>query len=420
MTLWQKISNLGIHQNQPIYQQKSIIILNQLCVIAFPITLTMSFVIGVIYHIPYVSYALLVNSSLFFVALYLNYKQKSELAMALVSTIPPISLLASSVYSKTQGYSYSFGFYIAPRTGLLIMCIIALFLYAFRGWKRLFKGMWACLLCFLGFDVIHLAFGINVLKLPHIPTDYFALFLGFNILLMMMVILVILLSNINKTYELEVEKQKQQVEKLLHNILPEETAQELKDTGQATPKHYEMVSVLFTDFKGFTNIAEKLTPHEVIEELNKCFLVFDEICEKYNLEKIKTIGDAYMCAGGLPIANKSNPIDAVKAGLEMQNFMKKWKTEQIKNQKPIWELRLGIHTGEVIAGVIGKNKFAYDIWGDTVNLASRMESAGEVGKVNISETTYELVKNNFQCEFRGNIQAKNKGEVKMYFVNGEC
>jgi class 3 adenylate cyclase len=417
MTIWQKISDLGVRQTQPIYEQKSIIILNQLCVIAFPITLMMSFVLGFIYNIPYVSYTLFGNSFLFFVVLYLNYKQKSNFARALVSTIPPISLLISSIYAKTQGYSYSFGFYIAPRTGLLIMCIITLFLYAFRGWKRLFGGMWACLLCFLSFDLAHYFFGINVLKLPHVPTDYFALFLGFNILLMMMVILVILLGNVNKMYELEIEKQQKQVEKLLHNILPEETAQELKNTGQATPKHYKMVSVLFTDFKGFTNIAEKLTPHEVIEELNKCFLVFDEICEKYNLEKIKTIGDAYMCAGGLPVSNNSNPIDAVKAGLEMQNFMEKWKQEQIKNQKPIWELRLGIHTGEVIAGVIGKNKFAYDIWGDTVNLASRMESAGEVGKVNISETTYELIKNDFQCTFRGDIDAKNKGKVKMYFVN---
>jgi adenylate cyclase len=145
-------------------------------------------------------------------------------------------------------------------------------------------------------------------------------------------------------------------------------------------------------------------------------LAFDEICERNHLEKIKTIGDSYMCAGGVPVANPSNPVDCVKAGLEMQVWMENWKIEKTKNKQPVWEVRIGIHSGEVIAGVIGKNKFAYDIWGDTVNLASRMESSGEAGKVNISEATYQLVKNEFNCVFRGKIQAKNKGEVSMYFV----
>jgi class 3 adenylate cyclase len=205
---------------------------------------------------------------------------------------------------------------------------------------------------------------------------------------------------------------------LLLNILPEETAQELKEKGSATPKHYELVTVLFTDFKGFTNITEKISPAEVIENLNTCFLAFDEICDKYGLEKIKTIGDSYMCAGGLPVANTTNPIDVVLAGLEMQTFMANWKIEKEGNGLPAWELRLGIHSGEIIAGVVGKNKFAYDIWGDTVNLASRMESSGEVGKVNISGTTYELVKHKFECTYRGAVKAKNKGDVDMYFVEG--
>jgi class 3 adenylate cyclase len=205
-------------------------------------------------------------------------------------------------------------------------------------------------------------------------------------------------------------------DKLLLNILPLETAQELKETGHAKPVYYKLISVLFTDFKGFTNIAEKMNPQDVIQNLNTCFLAFDEICEKYNLEKIKTIGDAYMCAGGLPIANQTNPFDIVKAGLEMQAWMANWKAEKEKKGEQAWELRLGIHSGEAIAGVIGKNKFAYDIWGDTVNLASRMESSGEIGKVNISEATYNLVKDKFHCVYRGEIQAKNKGEVKMYFV----
>jgi class 3 adenylate cyclase/tetratricopeptide (TPR) repeat protein len=215
-----------------------------------------------------------------------------------------------------------------------------------------------------------------------------------------------------------VKTEQKRTDELLLNILPLETAEELKSTGKATPKYYKLVSVLFTDFKGFTQITEKLSPQEVIEELNRCFLAFDEICERHELEKIKTIGDSYMCVGGLPVANTSNPADCVAAALEMQAWMEDWKAEKLANGKQAWEVRIGIHSGEVIAGVIGKNKFAYDVWGDTVNLASRMESAGEVGKINISESTYELVKDRFECEYRGKIQAKNKGEVSMYFVNG--
>jgi adenylate cyclase len=224
-------------------------------------------------------------------------------------------------------------------------------------------------------------------------------------------------AELNTTLQI-VEQERQKSDNLLLNILPEETAQELKETGTATPKHYDLVSVLFTDFKGFSQIAEKLSPQEVIENLNTCFLALDEICEKHNLEKIKTIGDSYMCAGGIPVANASNPIDCVQAGIEMQAWMANWKQEKQNKGELAWELRLGIHSGAVVAGVIGKNKFAYDIWGDTVNLASRMESSGEAGKVNISGATYQLVKDKFQCTYRGKIEAKNKGEVEMYFVEG--
>lgn len=212
--------------------------------------------------------------------------------------------------------------------------------------------------------------------------------------------------------------EKERSDKLLLNILPEETAEELKNKGSATPKYYKTVSVLFTDFKGFTKIAEKLTPAELVEELNNCFLEFDRIIDKHNLEKIKTIGDAYMCAGGIPIANDTNPVDIVHAGLEIKEYMENLKREREEAGQDYWELRIGIHTGAVIAGVVGKNKFAYDIWGDAVNTASRMESSGIPGKVNISGETYELVKDHFKCTHRGKIQAKNKGEIDMYIVEG--
>jgi class 3 adenylate cyclase len=217
-----------------------------------------------------------------------------------------------------------------------------------------------------------------------------------------------------------VKQEQKRTDELLLNILPFEIAEELRSEGYATPRHYELVTVLFTDLKGFTKIAEHLSPQEIIEELNTCFLAFDEICEKYNLEKIKTIGDAYMCAGGVPTPNTSNPVDTVNAALAMQKWMKEWADGKRAQGKQVWEIRIGIHSGEVVAGVVGKRKFAYDIWGDTVNTASRMESSGEIGKVNISGTTYQLVKDRFKCVFRGKVQAKNKGEIDMYFVEGKA
>ena len=216
-----------------------------------------------------------------------------------------------------------------------------------------------------------------------------------------------------------IEHERDTSEKLLLNILPKATAKELRENGCATPKFYEKVTVMFTDFKGFTQVAEKLTPTELVKELEQCFLGFDEILDKYELEKIKTIGDSYMCAGGVPIANETNPVDAIRAGLEIQQWMHDWQARQKAQGKPFWEVRIGINTGEIVAGVVGKKKFAYDIWGDAVNLASRMESSGEPGRVNISGITYELVKDIFDCEYRGKIQAKNKGEVDMYFVKAE-
>lgn len=215
-----------------------------------------------------------------------------------------------------------------------------------------------------------------------------------------------------------IEEQRERAESLLLNILPFQTAEELKEKGSATPRYYEKVSILFTDFKGFTAIAEKLTPQELVKELNHCFVAFDMIMDKYELEKIKTIGDAYMCAGGIPTIMENNPIDVVMAALEIRDFMETLKLERVAQGMDFWELRIGIHTGPVIAGVVGKNKFAYDIWGDAVNTASRMESSGIAGQVNISGETYGLIKDYFVCTHRGKIKAKNKGEIDMYIVEG--
>lgn len=216
----------------------------------------------------------------------------------------------------------------------------------------------------------------------------------------------------------EVERQRNRSDELLENILPSEVAEELKANGSAAAKHFGNVTVMFTDVKGFTQISEKLTPSELVAEIHACFKVYDEIVDKHKIEKIKTIGDSYMCAGGLPVVNTTNAADVVHAALEIQQFMKQNAEQKRKEGKEPFEIRIGIHSGPVVAGIVGIRKFAYDIWGDTVNVASRMESSSEVGKVNISQHTYDLIKDNpdFKFESRGKIEAKHKGEIEMYFV----
>jgi class 3 adenylate cyclase/uncharacterized protein HemY len=226
------------------------------------------------------------------------------------------------------------------------------------------------------------------------------------------------LSYIKKSKaRLQVEKDRS--EHLLHNILPIEVADELKEKGYVDAQDFETASILFTDFKSFTETASHLTPQELVEEINVCFKAFDTIIEKYHIEKIKTIGDAYMAAGGLPKPDANAVKNIILASLEMQQFVAKRKSENEARNKPAFEMRVGIHVGPIVAGIVGVKKFQYDVWGDTVNIASRMESNGAVGKVNISHHTYELVKNesDLSFEYRGKITAKGKGELKMYFVS---
>jgi PAS domain S-box-containing protein len=213
------------------------------------------------------------------------------------------------------------------------------------------------------------------------------------------------------------EEQKKLAEDLLLNIFPGEIAEQLKVKGYAIPKHYRTVSIMFTDFYEFARLSEKLSTHDLIKELSMYFEKFDSIAKAHYLEKIKTIGDAYMCAGGLPIRNRSNPIDTSLAALEIQSFIKETNLIKESNNQPKWELRLGIHTGEVIAGVIGRNKMAYDIWGTAVNTASRMETSGEINKINISGSTYKHVEKYFDCTFRGKVEVKHMGQIEMYFLN---
>jgi class 3 adenylate cyclase len=214
----------------------------------------------------------------------------------------------------------------------------------------------------------------------------------------------------------EIEGQKVRIEDLLLNILPKPISDELKEKGRATARRHDDVTVMFTDMKGFTKAAEKMTPEQLVNELDECFIGFDEIIGRYGIEKIKTIGDSYMCACGVPSPDTAHAIKVLLAGLEVRTLMDQWRQLREARGEHPWVLRIGVHSGPVVAGVVGKRKFAYDIWGDTVNTASRMESSGEPGEVNISGTTYELVKDLFICEHRGKVEAKNKGQIDMYFV----
>jgi adenylate cyclase len=222
-------------------------------------------------------------------------------------------------------------------------------------------------------------------------------------------------AEIERLRNVELKKEKELSDALLKNILPSEVAEELKKNGVAEAKLFEDVTVLFTDFQNFTGISEKLTPHGIVTELHECFRAFDEIIGKYNIEKIKTVGDAYLAAAGVPSNNPGHAGDSVRAAIEIRDFMHN-RRKRLGDET--MEIRIGLHSGKVVAGIVGVKKFAYDIWGDTVNIAARMEQNCEPGKVNISEATYQLVKEEFECKYRGEIEAKNKGRLKMYYVEG--
>ncbi len=224
------------------------------------------------------------------------------------------------------------------------------------------------------------------------------------------VLVLILAVNLNQ--------ERRKSDRLLRNILPESVAEELKRQDRVEPLEYPRASVLFTDFVGFTNISEHLTPQELVAELSASFAEFDAISRRYGVEKIKTIGDAYMAVGGIPKTNRTHAVDCVRTALDLCAYLENLRAARATTGLPAWQLRVGINTGPLVAGVIGTEKFAYDVWGDTVNTASRLESSGAPGRINISAETYHAIREFFVCEYRGRVKAKNKGEIEMYFVKG--
>jgi class 3 adenylate cyclase len=237
--------------------------------------------------------------------------------------------------------------------------------------------------------------------------------------LIAMVTVIIVVVKINKRREqtyVQLKEEKKKSEDLLYNVLPVKIAGELKHKGMTFAQQYDEVTVIFTDFVDFTSVAERFSPTQLVGELHACFKAFDEILDKYNMEKIKTVGDAYLAVSGLPTKNKSHAADTVSFALHIRDFMLR---RQSQMGAATFQMKIGIHTGSVIAGIVGTRKFAYDIWGDTVNTAARMEQNGAPGKINISQATYELVKDKFHCEYRGEVPAKRKGMLQMYFAENK-
>jgi class 3 adenylate cyclase len=216
-------------------------------------------------------------------------------------------------------------------------------------------------------------------------------------------------------YYKNISREKKRSESLLLNILPAETAKELKQHGKVEAVKFDEVTVLFTDFVQFTKVAEQTEPEQLVKSIDYYFKGFDEITTKYGLEKIKTVGDSYMCACGLPTLNPSHAKNVIHAAKEMIELVR----SELNAADGLnhFEVRVGIHTGPVVAGIVGIKKWQYDIWGDTVNIASRMESMSLPGRINLSETTYNEVKDEFPCEYRGEIEVKNRGPMKMYFLS---
>ena len=337
-------------------------------------------------------------------AIILNRKGRHQEAM-MIGMLEVVGHQLLAVYLLGWGAGFQ---YIIPA--------IALFPFLKHDGSLIIKSL-LVLCCMSGFLYLEVFFknAVPVYTLSHAAINFFNYS---NIIFCFMFLAtwgIFITIAIHRSEAILVEEKKRS-DDLLLNILPAEVAEELKEKGSAAAKYFDNVTVMFTDFVNFTNVSERMTPQELIDELDTCFKAFDGIIGKYSIEKIKTIGDAYLAVAGLPKADDLHAVHTIRAAMEINEFMnarKKLMGEQT------FDIRVGIHTGSVVAGIVGVKKFAYDIWGDTVNVAARMEQNSEKGRVNISGITYDIVKSRFNCEYRGKIIAKNKGELDMYFVNEE-
>lgn len=404
--LWTSIINLGISSNMPLWERKRTRLLNGICAMGF--ISQFWFVCMYTGRTERVVFWEALQSAVFYlVIILLNKFKKYKLACHLFCIY---NILCYSYFAITHGKVDGAEYFLLP-SGMASMLffkkIRIILTYLFLN----FAFFW---ICQYSFKVLK-----PIFQLPfdtYVPNQIFLFIVSF-------LIVYYFRSESNKMEKtlhdqneaLAAEKIKS--DKLLLNILPSETAEELKATGSVRAKYFNSVTVMFTDFHNFTQISEHMQPEELLNEINYYFSAFDMIIGKYEIEKIKTIGDSYMCAAGLPNKSRTHALDTVRAAIEIMDFVLKCKTEKMALNRPYLELRIGVHSGPVVAGVVGTKKFAYDIWGDTVNVASRMESSGVEGKINISGASYELVKKEINCTYRGKINAKNKGMTDMYLVD---
>lgn len=425
INFWEYFSKLGSKNFSDARSIKLHIIMNQV-ILLFIIILTLAvggtyiiFMIIIYYDesillFPYLLYyvpPLVTMLSLTIIGFYIRVKssdeKRNELILSILITAGTIFILYISMLA---GSAVNFHLYI------LVLLPLPFFIFRTSSWKSVL-----ILIVIIAFLFLFAQwYNMNYLPIKPAPT-YLNSPAKYIIAIFILVGIIFscyyLWEQTSRAENLLLEEQAKS-ENLLLNILPLEIATELKEKGVSDPVRYDSVSILFTDFVGFTQIAENLESKELLGELDKCFSYFDNVTKRYNLEKIKTIGDSYMLAGGLPEENNTHPFDCTLAALEIQAFMNQMKEIKDGQGLPYWEMRLGINTGPVVAGVIGEMKFAYDIFGDSVNTASRMESSGTPGKINISLETYNEVKFLFDCEHRGKVPAKRKGDIDMFYVNG--
>ena len=403
--LWFFVINTGVDAEMPLWERKRTRLLNGIC---FMGTAAQTWYV-VSYTAPeerYVFWEAFQSAVFYLIPILLNHYKQHNLACHLfcIYNIINYSYMAIS-HGKVDGTEY----FLLP-SGIAAMLF-------FRNTRIIFTYF---LINFIFFWICKYSFSVlkPIVVLP------FNTYVPNQILFFIVSFLVVfyfrtensrqerLLENKNRT----LAEEKIKSDNLLLNILPAETAEELKATGRARTMRFEEVTVMFTDFHQFTELSEKINPEELVEMINFYFSAFDDIISNYGIEKIKTIGDSYMCVAGMPTKTDTHATDMILAALEIMQFINYHKEERRRTNKDFFELRLGIHTGPVVAGIVGIRKFAYDIWGDTVNTASRMESSGEVGMINISSTTYERIKDHFVCHYRGKISVKSKGLVDMYYV----
>ncbi len=402
---WSFLINLGVDGNMALWDRKRIRLLNGICIMGF--LAHSCFVFNNTEPAFKVVYWESFQSAIFYLCiLLLNKHKKHSLSCHLFCIY---NVLCYSYFAITHGRVDAAEYLLLPSgmaAAVLFKKTRVVLLYLFLN----FLFFWICKYSFTVMKPIFV-----------LPSD---IFIANHFFLFIVSFLIVLYFKTESNYQeilLTDQKQKLAEEKsksdeLLLNILPYETAEELKATGFTQPRYFKEVTVMFTDFHNFTQMAVQMPQEMLVEEIHLCFSSFDSITSRYGIEKIKTIGDSYMCASGLPVPKDDHAVMAICAALEIVAFIEKRKQEKLSAGQVYFEVRIGIHTGPVVAGVVGTKKFVYDIWGDTVNVASRMESCGEEGRINISQSTYERVKEKFKCLHRGKINAKNKGMVDMYFV----